>query len=109
VRRTAPSITHRGPGKSGNTTTALWNYAQNFAMNDNSFGTTFGPSTPGALNLISGNKHGAVSGDNSDSHHTPAPSSSPLKKAGFWYLDFRVILPPGIEAADPSHQHECPC
>jgi len=38
----------------GNTVTALWNYAQHFAMSDNSFGTTFGPSTPGALNLISG-------------------------------------------------------
>jgi phospholipase C len=39
----------------GNTTTALWNYAQRFAMSDNNFDTTFGPSTPGALNLISGN------------------------------------------------------
>jgi phospholipase C len=29
----------------GNTVTALWNYAQNFALNDNSFGTNFGPST----------------------------------------------------------------
>ncbi|PAT13649.1 phospholipase C [Corynebacterium hadale] len=38
----------------GNTVTGLWNYAQNFAMNDNSFSTIFGPSTPGALNLISG-------------------------------------------------------
>jgi len=38
----------------GNTTTALWNYAQHFAMSDNSFTTTFGPSTPGALNLIAG-------------------------------------------------------
>ena len=38
----------------GNTVTALWNYAQNFALNDNAFGTTFGPSTPGALNLVSG-------------------------------------------------------
>jgi phospholipase C len=37
----------------GNTVTALWNYAQQFAMSDNFFGTTFGPSTPGALNLIS--------------------------------------------------------
>ena len=42
----------------GNTVTALWNYAQNFAMSDNSFGTTFGPSTPGALNLVSGQTHG---------------------------------------------------
>jgi len=39
----------------GNTVTALWNYAQNFAMNDNSYGTTFGPSTPGLLNLVAGN------------------------------------------------------
>jgi phospholipase C len=39
----------------GNTTTALWNYAQNFAMSDNSFGSTFGPSTPGLLNLVAGN------------------------------------------------------
>jgi phospholipase C len=39
----------------GNTVTAFWNYAQHFAMSDNSFNTTFGPSSPGALNLISGN------------------------------------------------------
>ena len=39
----------------GNTVTALWHYAQHFALNDNSFGTMFGPSTPGALNLIAGN------------------------------------------------------
>ena len=42
----------------GNTVTALWNYAQNFAMSDNAYGTGFGPSTPGALNLISGQTHG---------------------------------------------------
>jgi phospholipase C len=39
----------------GNTVTAIWNYAQHFAMSDNFFGTTFGPSTPGALNLVAGN------------------------------------------------------
>lgn len=38
----------------GNTVTGLWNYAQNFVLNDNSFGTNFGPSTPGAINVISG-------------------------------------------------------
>src|SRR5207302_9952337 len=42
----------------GNTATALWNYAQHFAMSDNFFETTFGPSTPGAVNLISGQTHG---------------------------------------------------
>lgn len=50
----------------GNTVTALWEYAQNFALNDNSFGTTFGPSTPGALNLISGQTHGATPANLSD-------------------------------------------
>jgi phospholipase C len=44
----------------GNTVTALWNYAQRFAMSDNSFDTTYGPSTPGALNLVSGQTHGVV-------------------------------------------------
>jgi phospholipase C len=47
----------------GNTVTALWNYAQHFAMSDNSFGSTFGPSTPGALNLIAGQTHGATTPD----------------------------------------------
>ncbi|MGB7194062.1 MAG: alkaline phosphatase family protein [Collimonas pratensis] len=44
----------------GNTVTALWNYAQNYALNDNSFGTTFGPSAPGAINLISGQTNGVI-------------------------------------------------
>jgi phospholipase C len=44
----------------GNTVTGLWNYAQHFAMSDNSFGTTYGPSTPGALNLIAGNTFPAL-------------------------------------------------
>ncbi len=39
----------------GNTVTALWNYAQKYAMSDNSYSTTFGPSSPGAINVISGN------------------------------------------------------
>ena len=43
----------------GNTVTALWNYAQHFAMNDNSYSSVFGPSTPGLLNLVSGQTNGA--------------------------------------------------
>ena len=45
----------------GNTVTALWNYAQNFALSDNSFGTTFGPSTPGLLNFVAGNTFAGTS------------------------------------------------
>lgn len=42
----------------GNTVTALWNYAQRFAMSDNAYTSTYGPSTPGALNVISGQTNG---------------------------------------------------
>jgi phospholipase C len=44
----------------GNTVTGLWNYAQRFAMSDAFFDTEFGPSTPGALNLVSGQTAGAT-------------------------------------------------
>jgi phospholipase C len=44
----------------GNTVTALWNYAQQYAISDNYYGTTFGPSTPGALNLVAGNTYPAM-------------------------------------------------
>src|SRR5262249_50515641 len=44
----------------GNTVTAFWNYAQHFAMNDNAYTDTYGPSTVGALNVISGQTNGAV-------------------------------------------------
>ena len=47
----------------GNTVTAYWNYAQAFAMNDNSWTTVFGPSTPGAINLISGQTSGMINGN----------------------------------------------
>jgi phospholipase C len=46
----------------GNTVTGLWNYAQHFAMSDNSYSTTFGPSTPGAINVTGANTHGAICG-----------------------------------------------
>ena len=42
----------------GNTVTALWNYAQHFAMSDNAHGNTYGPSTPGALEVVSGQTNG---------------------------------------------------
>jgi phospholipase C len=48
----------------GNTVTALWNYAQHFAVNDNNYTTQFGPSTPGAINLISGQTNGIAATKN---------------------------------------------
>jgi phospholipase C len=60
----------------GNTVTGLWNYAQHYAMSDNSFGTTFGPSSPGAINLASGD-----TGNVDTTHEANSPpistSSSP--------------------------------
>ena len=44
----------------GNTVTALWNYAQHFAMSDNYYQTVFGHSTPGHINLVSGQTHGVI-------------------------------------------------
>jgi phospholipase C len=44
----------------GNTVTALWNYAQRYAMSDNSHGSVFGPSTPGHISLVSGQTHGVT-------------------------------------------------
>ncbi|MGH9072068.1 MAG: alkaline phosphatase family protein, partial [Acidimicrobiales bacterium] len=59
----------------GNTVTALWNYAQGFAMSDNAYGTNFGPSTPGALNVTSANTYGAICGPAS-AVHFPAGSTA---------------------------------
>jgi phospholipase C len=59
----------------GNTVTALWNYAQHFAMSDNSFGTVFGPSTPGALDLVAATTAGVICGPTSSVYNTPAACS----------------------------------
>jgi phospholipase C len=44
----------------GNTVGALWNYAQKFAMSDNAYTDTYGPSTPGALEAVSGQTNGML-------------------------------------------------
>jgi phospholipase C len=69
----------------GNTVTALWNYAQRFAMSDNAFGSAFGPSSPGAIELAAGNTFGAICGPASATYH-----------------DSPCSAPPGLNAADPA-------
>jgi hypothetical protein len=44
----------------GNTVTALWNYAQRYALSDAFFNTVMGGSMSGHFSLIAGNNHGAV-------------------------------------------------
>src|SRR5579864_2224915 len=77
-RGTPPNDAGHGKGLvmgyyDGNTVTALWNYAQQFAMSDNSYGTTFGPSSPGAINLASGDTGGV---DMTHTVNNPSISSS---------------------------------
>ncbi len=71
---------HGAPGLSmdyydGNTVTGMWNYAQQYALSDNSFDTGFGPSTPGALNLISGQTHGFREVDSVTGQQVATPGS----------------------------------
>jgi len=65
----------------GNTVTGLWTYAQRFAMSDNAFGTTFGPSTTGALNLTAGDTAGAVCGPADAVYQAAACASAPASAA----------------------------
>jgi phospholipase C len=68
----------------GNTVTALWNYAQRFAMSDASYSTTFGPSSPGAINLVSGSTGGVDMGHtaNNPSIATAAKPNADLTPDG---------------------------
>jgi len=71
----------------GNTVTALWRYAQRFAMSDNAYTDTYGPSTPGMLELVAGQTNGVklVSTSNCSTH--PSPYKLLINKA-FWARQF---------------------
>ena len=58
----------------GNTVSALWSYAQHYAMSDSAFTDTYGPSTPGALEAVSGQTNGmqvVLNTNNSTSYFVP--------------------------------------
>jgi phospholipase C len=56
----------------GNTVTALWNYANHYAMSDKAYTDTYGPSTPGALEVVSGQTNGfEVVKSTSSSYYVP--------------------------------------
>ena len=69
----------------GNSVTGLWNYAQHYAMSDNAYGTSYGPSTPGALNVTSAQTYGAICG----------PSSATIN-------DSPCTAPTGLDTTDPA-------
>jgi phospholipase C len=66
----------------GNTVTALWNYAQAFAMSDNSYSSTFGPSTPGVINLTSGQTNGITNITNGTNFEVSGGSDGSLTLIG---------------------------
>jgi phospholipase C len=91
----------------GNTVTALWNYAQNYAMSDNNFDEQFGPSTIGALNLISGDTGGgyAVSPKTGKTVTDPGSVGSVSKGVGTIYND---LDPAYDDCSDTSHTSSDP-
>ena len=69
----------------GNTVTGLWSYAQHFAMSDNSYSTTYGPSSPGAINVISGQTYGVQCAQRAGDYSSIAngdPDVSPASTPG---------------------------
>ncbi|MBU6499572.1 MAG: alkaline phosphatase family protein [Rhodospirillales bacterium] len=60
----------------GNTVTGLWQYAQHFAMSDNAYTDTYGPSTPGALEVVAGQTNGM---------HIVATTKKPFTMAAYSY------------------------
>jgi phospholipase C len=98
----------------GNTVTGLWNYAQNYSMSDNNYNTDYGPSTPGALNLISGDDGGAYAVPSTATNPTPAQAVSspgnvgsvnPTSHLGTIYGD---IDPFYDQCSDGSHTSTSP-
>ena len=65
----------------GNTVTALWNYAQNYAMSDNSYDTNFGPSTPGRAQPDLRQTHGDGYAVRPGDRHSRSPTPSSVQLA----------------------------
>jgi phospholipase C len=78
----------------GHTVTALWNYAQHYAMSDNSYGTTFGPSTPGALEVTAAQTYGAQAVD--------AKTGQPVKDPKLVAASDANGIGSDIDDADPA-------
>jgi len=88
----------------GNTVMAMWQYAQHFAMSDNAYTDTYGPSTPGALNLVSGQDNGLRIVATSKKPSTLAAVSYYIKdgKGGFTMIN---DVDPGYDVCSvPSDQ-----
>jgi len=88
----------------GNTATGLWNYAQNYAMSDNSWDDNFGPSTVGALNVVSGQtgKGTAYSPSGDDSDPTALTNAGTVSASGFSAITATATGNTGTVIGDPD-------
>ncbi|MEX0428760.1 alkaline phosphatase family protein [Nocardioides sp. DS6] len=86
----------------GNTVTGFWNYAQNYAMSDNSWDTTFGPSTVGAMNVIAGQTYGGIAYDATSDDTNPTPAANKTA-SGFSAVDPDTGLGTVIGDPDPVY------
>jgi phospholipase C len=79
----------------GNTVTAMWHYAQHFAMSDNAYTDTYGPSSPGMLEVVSGQ---------TDGMQIVASSKKPFTLAAYsYYIDDGQGGLAMINDVDPAH------
>ncbi|WGL51159.1 alkaline phosphatase family protein [Nocardioides sp. BP30] len=88
----------------GNTVTGLWNYAQNYAMSDNSWADNFGPSTVGALNVVSGQTGNATaySSTSDDSNPTALTNAGTVSASGFSAITATSTGNTGTVIGDPD-------
>ena len=78
----------------GNTVTALWNYAQQYAMSDNSYSDVFGPSTPGALSVVSGSTGGVDKTAGNIKYATTADNAAAAQLVADGQGSYSVIADP---------------
>jgi phospholipase C len=92
----------------GNTVTALWNYAQNYAMSDNNYDTDFGPSSPGAINLVSGDDGGGYAVSPTTGAKVSDPGSVGSVDANGVGTVYGDLDPAYDECSDSSHTSSNP-
>lgn len=88
----------------GNTVTALWNYAQNFAMSDAAYTDAYGPSTPGALEVVSGQTNGMKIVKSAQKRSTPEVQSPFIPDGQGGWTMVNDIDPAGDVCSVPTEQ-----
>lgn len=88
----------------GNTVGAMWNYAQNFAMSDAAYTDTYGPSTPGALEAVSGQTNGMIIGATSKKPFTMATYSYYVNDGQGGYTMINDVDPAGDICSSTTDQ-----